>query len=85
MADVTLQTLQEFCLFLMVFLNKKKTELGDEVVFLGLLGSFPRPSSDMAQSISVPPDKKGRWVEAIKSFLRKGAISKDQLGSLVGR
>ena len=80
-----LNAIKEFLLLLMIFPNGRKTDLGEEVVFLGLLGFFPNPTRDMALEIKLPQDKKDKWITAINGFLGKGTISKDQLDSLIGR
>ena len=85
LAQPALGAIKEFLLLLLVFLNDKKTDLGTDVIFLGLLGSSPRPLRDMTLSIIPPEDKKVRWVAAIKLILTNGSISRDHLDSLAGR
>ena len=84
LARPALETIRDFLFTLMVYLNNKKTDLGEEVTFLGLLGDFPRPGNKMTLSITLPEEKKADWVALITEIQTLGVVSRDQLASLVG-
>ena len=77
--QLALETIKEFLLILMIFLNGRKTNLGEDLVFLGLLGFPPNPSRRMTLAIVLPQDKKDRWVAAIKTSLTKALSPKTRL------
>ena len=66
-------------------LHGDKFDLGKEVTFLGLLGSFPSTSNGGRLHISLPPVKRKNWSELITSYLKEGRVSHRCLEKLVGR
>ena len=85
LGDLALTTTQEFLRLVAVFLNTKKTDMGEEVAFLGLLGRFPNPGNDMTLSIALPEDKKTNWATIIDKIPTLGVVQHSQLESLIGK
>ena len=83
--QLALNTAELFLIALGVFPKKDKAGLGREMTSLGLLGSFPGPENEMTLETSLPDDKKRPWAEMILRILRTGAISRDDLESLIWR
>ena len=80
-----LRAFSSFCRMVGVRLKEKKTEIGREIVFLGLRGSFPCPDNGMELLISLPETKRVRWCKAVRSYLAKGSITHSELDSLTGK
>ena len=74
-----------FCALLGIRLKAKKTEVGRNITFPGLCGSFPGPDTDMSLRIDLPALKKRKWSSLIRQTLRSGSITHDRLESLTGR
>ena len=83
--QLTLNTVKIFMITIGVFLKDDKTKLGDVMTFLGIQGSFPSPSNGMTLEVSLPEDKKKKWVDMITQIIDLGIITHDQLESLIGR
>ena len=58
LVDEGLALFTRFCALLGIRLKAKKTEVGRDVTFLGLRGSFPGPDTDMSLRIDLPALKK---------------------------
>ena len=84
LGEAGLRTFSSFCQMIGVWLKDKKTEIGREVIFLGLHGSFPGLRNRMELLISLPEANRVRWPRLIKSSLRRGAISHSDLESMTG-
>ena len=69
----------QFCSFLGIRLKAKKTEVGRNLTFPGLSGSFPGPDTDMALFIDLPDAKKRKWAVLIRRAIRTGSIRHDEL------
>ena len=80
-SDEGLRLLQEVCALFGVILEGRKTDLGRQIVFLGLLGHFPGPDTDMILSITLSDEKKTRWIAIIRNVLAGGRISHKDLES----
>ena len=66
-------------------LHGDKFDLGEEVAFLGLLGSSPSTRNGGQLRISLPEEKRLKWSAMITSYLKAGRISHRCLGKLIGR
>ena len=55
------------------------------MAFLGILGSLPCPENEMALEISPSDEKREKWGRLIKSYIELGVITREQLGSSVGK
>ena len=80
-----LNTFRKFCRIIVFVLRKDKTELGKEITFLGLRGTFPSPQTDMLLSVDLTAEKKAAWASRIDDILEAGAISHGELEALTGR
>ena len=70
---------------LLVIFKDTKSELGNEVKFLRLLGKFPSTANGMTLSISLPEDKARRRSEINSSVACNGSIPHKDLEKLVGK
>ena len=80
-----LETVDSFFNILGALINDKKTDLGREVVFLGLLGEFPNRENGMTLAISLQAEKARTWSRMIQKALDLGVIGHKELESLIGR
>ena len=80
-----MQTFASFCSFLGIRLGHGESEVGHHVKFLGLGGWFPCRRNDYTHRISLPGEKRDSRAAVIRDFLRKGAISHQELEKLIGR
>ena len=67
------------------WLKGDKTDLGRQLVFLGLQGNFPGPETDALLRVKLPGDKKNYCSDRIEDFLHAGSVTHKELESLVGR
>ena len=73
------------CELLGIKLKSAKSELGPEVTFLGLQGTYPAEKTDFVLQICLPAEKKKAWSALILSYLSQGRISYQELEKLIGR
>ena len=59
--------------------------MGNSVVFLGLLGTFPSPKNGGQLLISLTDEKRTKWPQLINTYLKAGSISHRCLEKLIGR
>ena len=83
--DEGLAVFTRFCALLGIRLKAEKTDVGRNITFLGLSGSFTGPETDMSLRIDLPALKKRKWSSPIRQTLRSGSITHDQIESLTGR
>ena len=81
---IALETLTKACRLLGVILKKSKSEWGNPLTFLGLLGHFPNRSNCGALQISLSPGKIAKWTREIEVFLMHGSIPNNDLQKLIG-
>ena len=84
-AKEALATFTAFCSKLGVKLKVEKSEVGQKVTFLGLLGHFPCRDNNFQLSVTLTPDKALKWVTEIKGFIRDRSISSHDLEKLIGK
>ena len=65
-------------------LEYKKTDLGRQMVFLGILGHFPGPGAGVIPH-SFPVEKNAKWASIIRGVLAAGRIAQNELESLTGK
>ena len=82
---LALSTYSRFCALIGVPLKLKKSVVGPVITFLGLEGTFPTPENGMKLSVRLTPEKASRWIDAIRLFLSKGRVGREDLGSLIGK
>ena len=82
---VALETLTGACRLLGVVLKKSKSEWGNPLTFLGLLGHFPNKANGGTLHIALSPDKIIKWTREIEDFLKNGSISNNDLQKLIGK
>ena len=80
-----LHTLTAFCTKLGIKLKEEKSEVGQKVSFLGLLGHFPCQSNNFQLSVTLTPEKASKWVAEIRGFIRNRSISSHELDKLIGK
>ena len=66
-------------------MKKTKSEVRNQIKFLGLLGSFPDPDYDMRLRITLPQDKIVRWSQIALDHATSGRISHKELEKLIGK
>lgn len=66
-------------------LKSAKSEVGPDVIFLGLLGKFPAIGTDFALRISLPGEKEKARPDLNLSYLAHSRISFHELEMLIGR
>ena len=66
-------------------MKKIKSEVKNEIKFLGLLGSFPGPEGDMLLRITPPQDKIARWSQIAIDHATSGRASHKDLEKLIGK
>ena len=80
-----LVTFTEWCSLLGIGLKLKKSEVGSEITFLGLLGSFPSKANGMQLSVTLTKEKASRWHSIIIKHLSDGTITQMELEKLIGK
>ena len=85
LSDTGLRLLQAVCALFGVILEDRKADIGRQIVFLGLLGHFPGPDTDMILSITLSDEKMTDWIAIVRNVLSAGRISHKDLKSLTGK
>ena len=85
LAQQGLQTFTRWCELLGIQLKKKKSETGEKITFLGLLGTFPDPTRKQKLRVTLTPEKADKWSKAIRNVLHVGSISSQELEKLIGK
>ena len=85
LANRALATFTAFCSKLGITLKTAKSEVGQEVTFLGLRGSFPCKANNFKLSVTLTPDKAKAWAEEIELFIRQRSIPSPVLEKLIGK
>ena len=80
-----LHTFSRTCQTLGITPKLAKSEVGPEVTFLGLLGSFPTVSGGMQLRVTLPAEKSTKWANPISCHVNDGAISHSHLEKLIGK
>ena len=80
-----LETVDTFFNMMGALINKKKTDIGRKVTFLGLRGDFPRPDNGMTLEISLPLEKAKTWSAMIQKIIDLGVVGQKELESIIGR
>ena len=78
----------DFAAFSQLFgleLKLGKSAIWPHIVFLGLMASFPNPSSNMTLSLSLSPEKSVRWLALVDLIIADRKIPHTTLESLIGR
>ena len=75
----------EFFRIIVIILRKDKTDMGREVAFLGLRGTFHRPSADMLLAIDLTDAEKATWADRIDEIPKSGETPHGELDSWAGR
>ena len=68
-----------FCNILGIKLKSDKSELGPEVTFLGLQGTYPAKETGSILRICLPAEKKKAWSALTLSYLPQGRLSYQEL------
>ena len=85
LAKSALDTFTAFCSKLGVKLKLEKSEYGQKVTFLGLMGFFPCRENDFQLSVTLTQEKASRWCQEIREFLKRRSISSPELEKLIGK
>ena len=85
LAEEALRVFPRFCSLLGFVLKPGKSSVGNAVVSLGLLGTFPSPANNHQLMISLTDEKRTKWSQLIDSNLQTGRISHSCLEKLIGR
>ena len=80
-----LNTFTKWCHVLGISLKTAKSEVGTDVTFLGLLGSFPSKHNGMQLRVTLTPEKAAKWTAIIHKHLKEGLISSHELEKLIGK
>ena len=62
-----------------------KSEVGQQVTFLVLLGSFPTYKNGMQLNVTLPKGKSNKWPNQIHTHVNEGYISYNDLEKLIGK
>ena len=84
-AGRALEVFTAFCSKLGIRLKAEKSEHGQSITFLGLLGHFPCKANDFKLSVTLDPPKASRWASEINGFIIKRSISSPELEKLIGK
>ena len=84
-ADRALAAFTAFCTKLGIKLKVEKSEVGQKVTFLGLLGHFPCHENNFQLSVTLTPEKASKWVCEINGFIKNRSISSHELEKLIGK
>ena len=68
-----------------ISLRPTKSEVGDKIAFLGLLGPSPSTDRGMRLRAKLTPEKSKRWTSAISKHLQAGLISPHVVDMLIGK
>ena len=79
-----LSAFMKFCDLSGLKLKDSKAENGPSLTFLGALGEFPGPHSEMTMTISAPRGESIRWDLKLQEFILNGAIEHKEIGSSIG-
>ena len=74
-----------FCEAIGITLKPRKSDVGHEITFLGLLGWFPKAANNYTLRISLPEEKRKALSDLLADFVSKCPLSLQDLGKLVGR
>ena len=80
-----LRTFQRFCNALNVVLKTEKTEAGQRITFLGLLGDFPSFDNGGRLAVCLTAEKASAWCNLVLTVLKEGRISHQVLEGLIGK
>ena len=80
-----LDSVEKFSGFFGSPMKRIKSEVKNEIKFLGLLGSFPDPDGDMLLRITLPQDKIERWSKITLDHATSGRASHKDLEKLIGK
>ena len=76
---------QQFCDICGIDLKAEKTEIGQKVRFVGIMGSFPSHGSGFTLSIRLTDEKATLWTSPIQSILGNGMAPHQVLEGLIGK
>ena len=79
------ETIDDFMSALVIIMKDDKRQRGSSLTFLGLLGEFPSPQTDMQLRISLPPVKTSAWCDMLERLINLGVATEQELQSVVGR
>ena len=85
LAPLALKTFERFCDILGIQLKVSKTECSNSLVFLGMKGTFPKPTNGMLLHIELPREKAATWIGLINRIITAGEVSHMELESIIGK
>ena len=79
-----LLTFSRWCQLLGISQKLTKSDVGPEIAFLGIHGSFPTDRNGIRLRATVTPEKAAMWTSIIRQHLQDGRISHPEPGEIIG-
>ena len=85
LATQGLSVFTRWCALMGIGLETIKSEVGDNITFPGLIGTFPSPGNGMKLQATLTPEKAKRWTQIIRQHLKAFLLSARELEKLIGK
>ena len=76
---------RSLCQAIGVCLKPDKADAGNQIVFLGLKGTFPSLANGRQLLVTLPDEKANKWADEIVACAQANAIQRDALEKLIGK